>query len=117
MDVDAHLMRKRRVLVIDGRSLLAAGMRQMLSVRQDVELSSSSFMTAEGLERELREFRPDLVVFDQYERDILCSLLERDIGDRAMTIVEVSAELPMALTYQRRRVSFSEVGDLLALID
>ena len=116
MDGQFPPLPRRRVLVIDGNSLVGAGMQYLLAQRGDVEVMSMTSADAEGIEQRLADFRPDMVVFDQYRHDVLCSLLENGLDDTAMTFVEVSAELPVVLTYQRRRVALSGVGDLLALI-
>lgn len=116
------------VLIIDGDTLLLAGLRSLLDRQSDIRVSACSSGNQAELVRELERFRPNMILLAEAgsgagQPELLAVLEEyatlasqgASWPDR-VCIVPVSSDCNTAWAYELRQVEFTSVADLLALI-
>lgn len=111
-------MKLRRVLILYENSLLAEGLRALLSQESRLEVRAEKLAGCSSHDPE-DPFVPDVIIVD---RDELAGQTEVTIGDllsgkRDTRVIDVSVRTPKVRLYQAHEFSEVDLQHLLAAID
>jgi len=111
-------MKPRRVLILYENSLLAEGLRSLLSQETRLDVRAEKLVGPTSHDPD-DHFVPDVIIVD---RDELASQSEVTIGDllsgkRGTKVIDVSIHNPKVRLYQRHEFSEVDLQHLLAAID
>src|SRR5574341_1990101 len=111
-------MKPRRVLILYENSLLAEGLRALLSQESRLEVRAEKLAGASSHDRD-DPFVPDVIIVD---RDELAGQSEVTVADllsgrRGTRVIDVSARTPKVRLYQAHEFNEVDLQHLLVAID
>jgi chemotaxis response regulator CheB len=109
--------RKRRVLVVQGDSLLSSGVLRLLSNETGLRVVGARPASEGALITKVARFRPDVVLLEATSHltnpTRLLSLVEHY---PTLRVVVMSPDRDVAEMYDRTEIAMAEVANLLAVI-
>ena len=109
--------RKRRVLVVQGNSLMSSGVLRLLSNDAGLRVVGARPADESALIAKVARFRPDVVLLEatSYLTNPAC-LLSLVMPCSALRVVVMNSDRNVAEMYDRREIEMAEVTNLLAVI-
>ena len=106
-----------RVLIIHSNLLLLAGVEDLLTHENDLQLSSVDFKNEKCLENTIARLKPNVVIFDDNVRfedeSILWGLIKKS---PALRILIVGANKNLVQLFDKQEIQISHFKDLVTAI-
>ena len=118
-DYSNYLVRPKliRVLIIHSNLLLLAGVENLLTRENDLQLSSVDFKNEKCLENTIARLKPNVVIFDDNVRfedeSILWGLIKKS---PALRILIVGANKNLVQLFDKQEIQISHFKDLVTAI-
>jgi DNA-binding NarL/FixJ family response regulator len=110
---------RRRVLIVEGGSLLEESLQALLSREPDLQVMVASFADETAFLRDVAATRPDVILMSEsgpLTSERMVELLKRVPALTWLRVIAVRPQDNTINVYEHQRVVINEVGDLLNLV-
>lgn len=110
-------MSVQRVLIVETRSLLTAGIKTLLSQEPGLHVIAVAPESEVTLLNEIRRIQPDLIVLDEgSQMTELIKLLTHLEDSPEIRVVVLRADNSLARVYHKKQVIVTQLADLVTVI-